>query len=274
MVRHRVLVSAFPGSNPGASDNFKFQESPGINRISSIILAGGKGERMKSPLPKVLQPLKNKPLIHYVVEALKDAGVTDIVTVIGYRGELVKEALADGVRYAWQHEQLGTGHAVMQAEDSLADFKGNVVIACGDVPLISSETIKSMIDLMDDEKSKAVVLTMDVDDPSGYGRIVKDSDGNFLKIVEEKDADTETRSITEVNTGTYVFDKDFLFAGLKKIDRNNAQGEYYLPDALMHVLDTGFSVKTLLLEDSVEGTGINTRDELQQLEQELIRRQK
>lgn len=229
---------------------------------------------MKSPLPKVLQPLKDKPLIHYVVDALQAAGVTDIVTVIGYKGDLVKESLLDRVQYAWQHEQLGTGHAVMQAEESLSDFRGKVVVACGDVPLISSTTFKKMISLLDDDESKAVVLTMEVDNPTGYGRIVKETSGAFLRIVEEKDADDEIRKIKEVNTGTYVFDKDFLFDGLKKIDKNNAQGEYYLPDALEHVIDSGFTVKTLKLDDPVEGTGVNTREELTILEKELIQRQK
>lgn len=228
---------------------------------------------MKSPLPKVLQPLKDIPLIRYVVNALQAAGIDNIVTVIGYKGELVCESLGDCVRYAWQHEQLGTGHAVMQAEEELSDFEGDTLIACGDVPLISQKTIESMISLMEDESVKAVVLTMDVETPKGYGRIVKDSSGKFLKIVEEKDASDDIRKITEVNTGTYIFDKEFLFAGLKKIDRNNAQGEYYLPDALTHILDSGFSIKTLLLEDPIEGTGVNTREELQQLEQELTRRQ-
>lgn len=229
---------------------------------------------MKSPLPKVLQHLKDKPLIHFVVEALQAAGVTDIVTVVGYKGDLVRDSLLDRVRYAWQHEQLGTGHAVMQAEESLVNFQGKVVIACGDVPLISSVTFKKMIGLLDDEEAQAVVLTMDVGKPTGYGRILKDSSGSFLKIVEEKDADEDVRKITEVNTGTYVFDKDFLFAGLKKIDTNNAQGEYYLPDALEHVLTSGFTVKTLLLDDPLEGTGVNTREDLKELEEELIRRQK
>lgn len=228
---------------------------------------------MKSPLPKVLQPLRGKPLIHYVVDTLESAGINPVVTVIGYKGDLVIESLGDRVKYAWQHEQLGTGHAVMQAEEQLAFLKGNTVIACGDVPLISKKTVESMIDRIAPENVKAVVLTMNVPSPGGYGRIVKDKAGRFLRIVEEKDASQEVKKITEVNTGTYIFDIEFLFAGLKKINRNNAQGEYYLPDALLHVLDSGFSVETLLLEDSVEGTGVNTREELQQLEEELIRRQ-
>jgi bifunctional UDP-N-acetylglucosamine pyrophosphorylase/glucosamine-1-phosphate N-acetyltransferase len=224
------------------------------------------GKRMQSDLPKVLQPLLGKPLIDHVIKSLNAAGVDDIVVVVGYRGETVQESLGNQVRYAWQHEQLGTGHAVLQAEEALKDFQGNVIVACGDVPLIKSETFRRLVDTALEDSTKAVVLTMDVDDPTGYGRIVTDENGSFQRIVEEKDASHDEKSIQQVNTGTYVFDKHFLFEGLKHINTDNAQGEYYLPDALNYILKAGYSVKTVSCDDPLEGSGVNTKADLQELE--------
>ncbi len=218
---------------------------------------------MESDLPKVIHLLRDKPLILYVIDNLRNAGISDIITVVGYRGEMVVDVIGPDVKHVWQHEQLGTGHAVMQAEEALADFKGTVVIACGDVPLIKPSTFKTLIDESGRDGVKAVVLTMVLEKPAGYGRIIKDGQDRFVRIVEEKDASPEEKAIKEVNTGTYAFDKDFLFEGLKKINRNNAQGEYYLPDALNHVLASGYAVKTVVLDDPVEGSGINTRNDLE-----------
>lgn len=238
-----------------------------INTIASIVLAGGKGVRMKSDMPKVLQPFLGKPLISHVIDNLKNAGIDNIFVVVGYRGELVIDVITGRAAHVWQHEQLGTGHAVMQAEKALEGFSGRVVIACGDVPLISPETFRSMIAESDSDRIKAVVLTMKLEHPHGYGRIVMDESGNFLKIVEEKDADLEEKKIQEVNTGTYIFDKRFLFEGLRHINTNNAQGEYYLPDALHNILSSGYTVKTMLLANPIEGSGVNTKEELQKLEE-------
>jgi UDP-N-acetylglucosamine diphosphorylase/glucosamine-1-phosphate N-acetyltransferase len=221
---------------------------------------------MKSDLPKVLQPFLGKPLIAHVLDNLQKAGVSDIHVVVGYRGELVIEAIGNRAKPVWQREQLGTGHAVMQAEAPLAGLEGKIIIACGDVPLIKPETFRMMVEESDREGVRAVVLTMALENPHGYGRVVKDGAGRFLKIVEEKDADQEVRKIREVNSGTYVFDKRLLFEGLRHINTNNAQGEYYLPDALQYILASGFSVKTLLMEDPVEGSGVNTVEELRRLE--------
>jgi len=221
---------------------------------------------MQSDLPKVLQPFQNRPMILHVLDSLEKAGVSDICVIVGYRGELVVEAVGNRARTAWQREQLGTGHAVMQAEEAMEAFSGNVIVACGDVPLIRPDTFRAMIAASGTDKVKAVVLTMELDNPTGYGRIVKDGAGNFRKIVEEKDAGADERAIREVNTGTYVFDKDLLFEGLKRINTNNAQGEYYLPDALEHILRSGFTVRTMLLDDALEGSGVNTREELGRLE--------
>lgn len=221
---------------------------------------------MNSDLPKVLHPLQGRPLMLHVINNLREAGVEDIVTVVGYKGESVVAILPSGVRHVWQHEQLGTGHAVMQAEQALDNFKGQVLIACGDVPLIRPVTFKRLIEESLTENTGAAVLTMNLEIPTGYGRIVKDKNGFFQKIVEEKDASPEERQISEVNTGTYVFNKDFLFAGLKELKTDNAQKEYYLTDALRYIVESGFNVKTVFLEDSIEGCGINAQDELLSLE--------
>ncbi len=221
---------------------------------------------MKSELPKVLHPLCGKPLIGYVVDGLKTAGIDDIVVVVGYRGDDVIGFLGNKVRFVWQHEQLGTGHAVMQAEDLFRNHSGYVIVACGDVPLITPETFQALMRESEKDNTGAVVLTMIQDNPKGYGRIVK-NDGKFVRIVEEKDASDEQRRITEVNSGTYIFKTSLLFEGLKRITTENAQGEYYLPDALEYIIESGRRVGTILLKDPVEGRGINTKEELVSLEQ-------
>lgn len=221
---------------------------------------------MKSDLPKVLHPLNGKPLISYVIDNLKLSGIHQITVIVGYRGRQVIDTIGNSVSFAWQHEQLGTGHAVMQVEELFKDYNGNVLIACGDVPLIKPETFRKLTSIIQDTNVKAVVLTMEPNDPAGYGRIVKDKSGAFLRIVEEKDASPDEKKIREVNSGTYIFNSSFLFRGLKEVNTDNAQGEYYLPDALQFILKSGQSVKTLLLDDYIEGSGINSREELRELE--------
>jgi UDP-N-acetylglucosamine diphosphorylase/glucosamine-1-phosphate N-acetyltransferase len=222
---------------------------------------------MKSDLPKVLHTFLGKPLIVHVLDNLLKAGVSDILVVVGYRGEMVIDAIAGRAGHVWQREQLGTGHAVMQAESALAGFDGKVIIACGDVPLIRPETFSALVAESERNNVKAVVLTMMLENPHGYGRVIKDAAGRFERIVEEKDAGADEKKIREVNSGTYVFDKKLLFEGLRHINTNNAQGEYYLPDALQHVRTSGFTVGTMLMQDPVEGSGVNTSEELQRLEE-------
>jgi UDP-N-acetylglucosamine pyrophosphorylase len=239
-----------------------------IDDTVAVILAAGKGVRMKSELPKVLHKLQGKSLILHVLESLHRAGITECISVIGYKGEMVQEEVEGLSSVVWQHEQLGTGHAVMQAEESLGSYRGNVIVACGDVPLISSETFSNMAQLMTG-KVKAVVLTMTVEDPTGYGRVVRQQDGSFERIVEHKDAHEGERSINEVNTGTYIFNGELLFKGLKGVNRDNAQGEYYLPDVLTLILDEGFKVEAVKLKNAIEGTGVNSKDDLAVLERSL-----
>ncbi len=245
-----------------------------ISDVAAIVLAGGKGIRMKSDLPKVLHPLLGKPLIGHVIANLRTAGVSDIFVVVGYRGELVIDAVKKLAKPVWQRQQLGTGHAVMQAEKDLEGFSGRIIVACGDAPLVRPESFRSLISESEEPAVRAVVLTMSLDNPSGYGRIVKDASGNFVRIVEEKDASSDEKKIHEVNSGTYIFDKQLLFEGLKGINTNNAQGEFYLPDALQHIISSGFIVRTKLLKNSREGSGVNTKEELKALEDYCKRKQK
>lgn len=224
---------------------------------------------MQSDLPKVLHLLNGKSLIEHVVDSLNSAGIYDILVVVGYRGDEVISQLGNRVSYAWQHEQLGTGHAVMQAEDYFKDYNGDIIVACGDVPLIKPSTFRDIISKGEGDMTGAVVLTMMQDDPHGYGRVVKDSTGAFVSIVEEKDASEEVRKIKEVNSGTYLFKSSLLFKGLKNVTTDNAQGEYYLPDVLSYMVSKGYNIKTSLLSHSQEGRGINTREELLELERSI-----
>lgn len=236
------------------------------NTIKAVILAAGKGVRMKSDLPKVLHPLAGKPLVKHVINNINKASIDDVILVIGYKGDQVKSEVGDSVGYVWQHEQLGTGHAVLMAEEKVQNFEGNVLVACGDAPLISSKSFELLISSIEND-IKAAVLSMKLDNPTGYGRMVKNDSGELQKIVEEKDASEDEKKITEVNTGTYIFDSKILFEGLKKIGNQNAQGEYYLPDIIEYVRSKGFKAVTHILDNPDEGRGINSKEELQKVEQ-------
>ncbi|MGL4370611.1 MAG: sugar phosphate nucleotidyltransferase [Spirochaetota bacterium] len=236
------------------------------------MLAAGKGVRMKSELPKVLHPLLGKPLIQHVIDNIRQSGIEDITVVVGYRGEDVIREVGSSVKCAWQREQLGTGHAVLQAEEFFAGYKGRVLVACGDAPLISKTSFSGLIAQMNDPIVKASVLTMIKDNPSGYGRMLKDSADRLVRIVEEKDASPEQKAIREVNSGTYVFDAPLMFEGLKTVGNDNAQKEYYLPDVLVYMISRGLAVTTMPLPDHFEGSGINSREELAAIEDVLRKR--
>jgi UDP-N-acetylglucosamine diphosphorylase/glucosamine-1-phosphate N-acetyltransferase len=240
--------------------------------VRAVILAAGKGVRMQSELPKVLHPLCGKPLIQHVIDNIRLSGVDDITVIVGYKGEDVIQKIGPTVDYAWQREQLGTGHAVLQVSDAFRGYGGMVLVACGDAPLVSSTSFGSLIAEMNDRSVKASVLTMVKDIPAGYGRMIKDRSGSLIRIVEEKDADEEQKKIKEVNSGTYVFDASLLFEGLGMIKNDNAQKEYYLPDVLAYMIGKGNRVTTVPLRDPIEGSGINSRDELKALEEAVISR--
>ncbi len=234
---------------------------------AAVILAAGKGTRMKSELPKVLHEIKGKPMIHMVVETLQKLNFDKIIVVIGFKGELVEKALeAFPVEFVWQHEQNGTGHAVMMANDALAGFDGNTLIALGDVPFLSAGTIQRLVDVLEQTDAKASCLSAIVAEPKGYGRIVREEGTeNLREIVEAKDSTEEQLLINEINTGTFCFDNSVLFDSLKEIGNNNSQSEYYLTDCVKVLYDKGMPVSVVVAEDPDEGEGINSVEQLADL---------
>lgn len=230
---------------------------------SAIVLAAGKGTRMKSSLCKVMHPCANKPMIGHIVSALKKAKVDRIVVVVGHDAESVKDYLKDEVTYATQSPQLGTGHAVMQA-DCLKDTDGDTIVLYGDGPCIQSETIEKAFAA--NEKHDLTVLSAVLADGGNYGRIVRDENGRVKKIVEAKDCSSDELAIKEINTGLYVFKTKALFAGLKELRNDNAQQEYYLTDMVEIFNQKGLSTYSLSVDDCDELMGVNDRCELAKAE--------
>jgi bifunctional UDP-N-acetylglucosamine pyrophosphorylase/glucosamine-1-phosphate N-acetyltransferase len=243
-----------------------------LNRLASIILAAGKGTRMKSRYPKVLHKVCGQPMVRHVTDAARGAGVEYNIVVIGHGAEAVKEALAGQAEFVVQAEQLGTGHAVMQAEEKLLDFTGDILVLCGDTPLITSGTLSRLLTYHRDQGSAATVLTAELTDPGAYGRIIRDENNQVARIVEQKDASAEELAVREINTGMYCFNAPGLFAALKKITPANAQGEYYLTDVLEIFRSAGEKVAGIVVEDSSEIMGINNRLQLAEAEQAMRRR--
>lgn len=228
----------------------------------AVVLAAGEGKRMKSKNSKVIHKICGKTLVEWVVDAAGSCGIKESVIVVGHRQDQVRECLKDRVSYAVQEKQLGTGHAVMQAVKYLEGKEGHVIILCGDTPLITSDTIEKAIKFHIGNKCGATVITADFEDPAGYGRIVRDSSGNVLKIVEDKDASTEEKNIKEINSGIYCFNIKDILASLKELNNNNIQGEYYLTDTLEIILKKGSKVGAIKISDSSEILGINDRVQL------------
>ncbi len=242
-----------------------------MSNTGAIILAAGKGTRMKSDLPKVLHKINDKALAEYVIDAVVDAGIDKICLVIGYQADRVKENIHRTVEYAYQEEQLGTGHAVMCAKDFLNKCD-DVLILCGDTPLVTGDTIRSLMDYHRSTGNYVTVLSAIMDDPTGYGRIVRDKDGNFLKNVEHKDATDEERKICEINSGMYVFNAKELKEALGTLTTDNAQGEYYLPDAITAIKNKGLKVGAFAAKDPEDILGINTVEQLENAGQIINKR--
>lgn len=230
--------------------------------LAIIVLAAGKGTRMNSDLPKVLTPLGGKPMVHHVLDAAGNEAKK--VIIIGHKADDVKtsiNAAFSGVDYALQAEQLGTGHAVQQAEKALAGFKGNAIILSGDVPLVTPALIAQ---LRKTHGSNAVtVVTTTLEDPTGLGRIIRDGAGNFKKITEQKDATEAEQKITEINTGIYMVKLPMAFELLRKVQNHNASGEFYLTDIIALTLDAGQTVSTCHVDDGLALLGVNTPEQLQ-----------
>ncbi len=228
---------------------------------AALILAAGEGTRMKSALPKVAHRILGVPLVRYVVDAARAAGCERIVVVTGHGAETV-ETLVDGETCVRQEEQLGTGHAVMCARGALPDPGGSLVVLSGDSPLLKPETIRRLIDARETSGAAAVVLTTTLDDPSGYGRIVRDAAGHLEAIVEDKDLLPTQRGSTETNTGTYCFDAVVLFEHLQRLGNDNSQGEYYLTDMIAVLRAEGFDVADIASGEPAETLGVNSRVQL------------
>lgn len=225
----------------------------------AIVLAAGQGKRMKSKLYKVLHPVCGKPMVEHVIETVRKASCERIVVIVGHGAEAVRERLGESAEYALQAEQLGTGHAVLQAKPLIGAEEGVTLVICGDTPLVSAETVEAMIARHAQEGAAVTVLTALVDNPAGYGRIVRGPDGGVLRVVEDKDCAPEEAGIREINTGTYCFDNRLLFEALGQVTNDNAQGEYYLPDVIGILQKQGKRIAACLLRDPAEATGVNDR---------------
>ncbi len=240
--------------------------------LTAVILAAGKGTRMKSKLPKVLHKVGGHPMLEHVMDAAEAAGCRDNVVVIGHGAELVRELVGDRARIALQAEQLGTGHAVLQAADTLKDFTGTVMILCGDTPLLEAEELEKFYAEHVKSGAAATVMSALMDDPFGYGRILRDANGDVAGIVEQKDASEEQKQIKEINTGNYCVEAPLLFEVLRTLGNDNAQGEYYLTDVLAKLRAMGKKVGGVITADSEMIMGVNSRRQLAEAESVMRRR--
>ncbi len=229
--------------------------------METIILAAGKGTRMKSKLPKVLHKVGGKPMLQHVIDAAKSAGSTREIVVIGNGAELVQQSF-NNVEFVLQAEQLGTGHAVLCTKEKFANSNDTILVLCGDTPLFTGELLKNFVDKHIKSKAAATVLTAEMPDATGYGRIIREDDGTFRKIVEHKDANSYERQISEVNAGVYCFDAKKLFGALSQVKNENAQGEYYLPDVLTILKNDSEKINAVIADDYKQTLGINSRVQL------------
>ena len=239
---------------------------------AAIVLAAGAGTRMKSRKPKVAHEVLGKPMVRWVVDAAREAGLTRIVTVVGHERDQVIPLVQDDTEIAEQYVRRGTADAVSSCREQLGDFDGSVVVLSGDCPLITASTIRKLVSMRERSGAAVVVLTMNLDDPTGYGRIVRDGAGEVERIVEQKDANEAEAAIAECNSGFYCFDGKALFDALLKVSNDNAQGEFYLTDVLYICREAGRSVLALPADDPAECLGVNSRSQLAQATKQLQHR--
>lgn len=233
--------------------------------VKAVILAAGKGTRMKSDKPKVVHKALGKPMVYYSIEAAKNAGADSVCVIVGYKADEVRSAVEEYVTdtevcYAVQEQQLGTGHAVKCAADFVGD-EGDVMILCGDTPLVTGDTLRRALQIHQRDDNGVTVISAVLDNPFGYGRIIRSGD-ILERIVEEKDASDEERAVCEVNSGMYIFDCAALSDALSKITNDNAQGEYYLPDAIEIIKNAGLRAAAVPVGSADEIRGVNTPEQL------------
>ena len=242
-----------------------------MKNIKALILSAGKGTRMKSALPKVIHKVCGKEMVNHVIEVSKKAGAKEIVAILGHGSEQVKSVLSADIYTAMQTEQLGTGHAVMMATEYIEDTD-TIVVLCGDTPLVKPETLQNLFDYHIDNEYHTTVLTTIVENPTGYGRIIRDNDNNLLKIVEQKDATPEEAATKEINSGIYCFNGKSLKDALSKITSYNAQNEYYLTDTIEIMRSAGLKVGAFNGANIDELMGVNSKVELAKAEEIMRKR--
>jgi len=247
-----------------------------MSDLHVVILAAGKGTRMKSALPKVLHPLAGLPIIEYVIRTARSLQAAGTIVVVGYGGDRVREVLSahPDLEFALQSPQLGTGHAVQQTESLLKGKRGSLLLLYGDVPLLQAATLSRLLEHHRATRAMATLLTAEFEDPYGYGRIVRDTSGRLTRIVEERDASLEERNIREINSGIYVLDLGPLFGALANLGADNSQGEYYLTDLVAMYRKRDLRVETVLVDDPAELRGVNTRVDLAELGEALWTRRR
>lgn len=240
--------------------------------LLGIILAAGQGKRMKSKLYKVMHPICGKPMVGHVIDILEQVQANRKVVIVGHGAEMVQSYLGARAEYALQVEQLGTGHAVLQAKDLLQHEEGLTIVICGDTPLVKAETLQKMIEVHKAKNATATILTAKLDNPTGYGRIVRDTAGNVIAILEQKDCSEAEQAINEINAGTYLFDNHRLFQALSLVDNKNVQQEYYLPDVIGIMQKAGQGIIGFCTEDEAEVIGVNDRVALSEAEEYMRKR--
>lgn len=235
--------------------------------LITLIMAAGKGTRMKSDLPKVLHQINGRPMVHFVIDLAKEVGSQKVILIIGHKRELVEDQCSEmDVDFAVQAEQLGTGHAVQMTEDQLVGYEGEVLVLSGDVPLLTSKTINNLIEQHHRSAATATLLTSDLEDPTGYGRIIRNHSGLVETIVEHKDANRAELAVREINVGIYIFKATEMFRALKMVKNDNSQGEYYLPDIISTFISESKKVVAVKTPDFDETRGINNVDQLKEAE--------
>lgn len=247
-------------------------------KLATLIMAAGKGKRMKNPdKSKVMHEIAGKPLIAYVVDLSLEIGSDVIVPIVGHQKDSVMDFLGTAyaesmskIRFAHQDQQLGTGHAVMMAEESIKEFDGNVLILSGDVPLLRAGTVRNFIRFHEEGGYDASLISAVMDDPSGYGRVLRDENGIFFDIREHKDCSEEELKCREINSGIYIIDNAILFEALKTLRTDNAQGEYYLTDVFSFFKKSGRKIGAFIAGNIAEISGINTIEQLEALEKEYF----